>query len=83
VITEEGAHKGLLKVAIGISPFINKTIIVNPVHVRSVVSLTGDDLGDKDREGNVIHVSEYIDEDGKVVKADTIYTVPADAFRDK
>ena len=51
--------------------------------MRSVVSLTGDDLGDQDREGNVIHVSEHIDEDGRVVKDDAIYTVPADAFRDK
>jgi hypothetical protein len=63
---------------------ISKNILVNPVHVRSVVSLNGDDLGVQDKEGNVILVDEHIDEaTGQVSKESSCYVIPSDAFRDQ
>jgi hypothetical protein len=45
VINDGGAHDGLLRIQVAISPFVSRSIIVNPRDVVSVISLDGDDLG--------------------------------------
>lgn len=63
---------------------VSKNILVNPVHIKSVVSLDGDDLGEPDKDGNVILVDQHIVEStGEKVEESIFLTVPADAYRDK
>lgn len=52
--------------------------------MQSVVSLGDDDLGEDNKDGNVISVDKYIIEStGEEVTQQTAFTLPGDAYRDK
>ena len=59
VIKDAGENQGKLLINIAQSPFVSSTIIADASDVQSVVSLGNDDLGEDDREGNVIAVKKY------------------------
>lgn len=83
-VIEEGDHKGKLLINIGLSPFASKNIIADIKDIQSVVSLGNDDIGEDDRENNVISIQSYIDEtSGQNIDELAYFTLPGDAFRDK
>lgn len=79
----EGEFKGLLRVSVQMSPFVSKTLIVNPKHTMSLCAVGQDDLGEEDAEGNILFCSEYMDESTGVPERDGLFTLPADSHRDK
>ena len=56
---------------------------MNPRFTKSICALGDDDIGADDTEANLLHVSEYLDESTGVAMRDGLFTIPADAFRDK
>lgn len=70
-IIEQGEHTGKLLINIGTSPVASHNIIVDIKDIQSVVSLHNDDIGEDDKEGNVVMVEKYIDEaTGEIVNQD-------------
>jgi len=49
----------------------------------SLCAVGGDDLGEEDAEGNILHVSEYMDESTGLPERDGLFTLPADSHRDR
>ena len=58
----EGEFKGLIRVNVATSPFVSKSVIINPKHTMSLCSVGGDDVGEEDADGNILFASEYMDE---------------------
>ncbi len=80
---KEGEFKGLLRVSVQKSPFVSRTLIVNPKHTMAICSVGADDVGEEDADGNVIYASEYMDESTGVPEKNGFFTVPADSHRDR
>lgn len=59
-VIDQGENQGKLQINIGTSAFASKDIIVDVRDIKSVVSLNHDDLGEDDKEGNIVVVSKYI-----------------------
>lgn len=78
----ESAVDGHLKITIQKSPLVSTTITCAIRDVRSICALGDDDMGADDVNGNIVHVAQYADSNGDV-KQDGVFTLPADAFRDK
>lgn len=53
-VIEDGPNHGKLRITVGVSPFVSKNIIVEVKDLQSVVQLTHDDVGEQDKEGNVV-----------------------------
>jgi len=79
----EGEFNGLLRATIQKSPLVSYTVILNPKHTMSICSVGADDVGEDDAEGNIIHAKEYFDESTGIKEKNGLFTVPADAYRDK
>ena len=79
----DGEFKGQLRVTIQKSPFVSYNVIMNPKFTKSICSIGEDDLGADDAEGNILYASEYYQESDGTRHSDGMFTVPADAFRDK
>lgn len=56
---------------------------MNPRFTKSICALGDDDIGADDTEANLLLATEYLDESTGVAMRDGIFTIPADAFRDK
>ena len=56
---------------------------MHPRYTMSVCALGDDDMGADDSEGSILLAASYIDESTGVSMQDGLFTVPADAFRDK
>ena len=56
---------------------------MNPRFTKSICALGDDDIGADDTEANLLLASEYLDESTGVAMRDGLFTIPADAFRDK
>ena len=68
----------------GESAFTSTDIIVDIRDVKSIVSLGGDDLGEENKDGNVLKLSKYYDKKtGQWVNQERALTLPGDAFRDR
>lgn len=68
----------------GESAFTSSDIIVDIRDVKSIVSLGGDDLGEENKDGNVLKLSKYYDKKtGQWVNQERALTLPGDAFRDR
>ena len=53
-------------------------------NIRSVASLSNDDMGEEDVEANVVVVLNYYDvSKGEYVEGQTQFILPADSFRDE
>lgn len=78
----ESGENGELKLTIQKSIFVSYEITTNVKSVRSVCALGDDDLGADDCEGNIIHVSHFVDSNGDHHN-EGVFQLPADAFRDK
>ena len=79
----EGEFKNQIRVTVNKSPFVSHTLIMNPKHTKSLCAMGNDDLGEEDAEGNILHAAEYYDESTGTIHRDGMFTVPADAHRDK
>jgi len=79
----EGEFNGMLRATIQKSPLVSYTVILNPKHTMSVCSVGADDVGEDDAEGNILHAREYLDESTGNKEKNGLFTIPADAYRDK
>lgn len=79
----EGEFAGQLRATVQKSPFVSYTIVMSPANTMSVCAVGADDLGEEDAEGNVLSVSEYVVESTGKKEKGGIFTLPADAYRDK
>jgi len=83
-VIDQGEHYGKLDIAVAVSPFVSKHILVDIRDVKSVVPLPNDDLGVENRDGNVLLISKHIDlATGHLVSKETVLTLPGDAYRDR
>jgi hypothetical protein len=83
-VVEEGEHQGKLRITVGASAFVSYDILTDVKSVQSVVSLRNDDLGEEGLDGNVICVSNHINEKtGEVVNEPIALTLSGDAYRDR
>ena len=80
---KEGEFAGRLRVTVQKTPIVSYTIVVNPGNCRSICAVGADDIGEDDAEGNVLHVEEYFNESTGQTERQGLFTVPADAHRDK
>ena len=79
----EGEFKGLIRVNVATSPFVSKSVIINPKHTMSLCSVGGDDVGEEDADGNILFASEYMDESTGQPQKNGVFTLPADSHRDR
>ena len=77
----EGEYAGQLRLKISKSPIMSYNIIAKPQAVRSVCALGNDDMGADDVEGNVVAVDQYFNEETGQVEKDSVFALPADAYR--
>ena len=56
---------------------------MSPANTMSICSVGADDIGEDDAEGNVLHVEEYFNESTGQTERQGLFTVPADAYREK
>lgn len=83
-VISEGEHKGKLRITINTTLLSTRSIIADVKDVHSVLSLSNDDLGSDDTEGNVVIVHKHIDAaTGEQVNDVIALTIPADAYRNK
>ena len=80
---KEGEFAGKLRATIQKTPFVSYTIVMSPANTMSICSVGADDIGEDDAEGNVLHVEEYFNESTGQTERQGLFTVPADAYRDK
>lgn len=59
------------------------SVILNPKHTKSLCAIGDDDMGENDVDGNILMASEYLDESTGKIHRDGLFSVPADAYRDK
>jgi hypothetical protein len=59
-VIKDGENRGKLLITIAQSPFVSNFIIADVADVQSVVSVGNDDLGEDDRESNIIAVKKYV-----------------------
>ena len=84
IIKDEGAHKGLLNITVGTSPFSSEDIVVDVKDIQSIVALGNDNLGVENQDGNVIAVKRHFSKtEGKWIEQARALTLPGDAFRDR
>ncbi len=79
----EGEFNGMLRATIQKSPLVSYSVILNPKHTMSICSVGADDVGEDDAEGNILHAKEYLDESTGTKMQNGMFTIPADAYRDK
>ena len=61
-IIKAGEHQGKILVNYCDTPFSQRRIVADVKDIHSVVSLSNDDLGEQDRESNVIAINAYHEE---------------------
>lgn len=61
-VINEGPHKGKLRINVSKTILVSKNIIVDIKDIHSVVAMGHDDLGDDDKDNNIIAVYQHIDE---------------------
>lgn len=79
----EGEFAGFIRVTIQKSPFVSYNVIMNPKHTMSLCAVGADDMGEEDAEGNILYAKEYMTEADGERHQSGMFTVPADANRDK
>jgi hypothetical protein len=68
---------------VGNSAFSSTNIIVDVRDIVSIVSLGGDDLGEENKDGNVLAINRYFCvAEGKWIEEPRALSLPGDAFRD-
>ena len=80
---QEGEHAGLIRCKVQTTPFISRTVVMNPKYTKSICALGEDDMGADDTEANILYAAEYLDEGTGVAMRNGFFKIPADAFRDK
>jgi hypothetical protein len=84
IIKDGGAHHGHIHINIGESAFSSSDIIVDVRDIKSMVALGNDDLGEDNKDGNVLYIKRYFNKStGKWVEAPRALTLPGDAYRDR
>jgi len=79
----EGEFAGQMRVTVQRTALSSYSIVAHPKSTRAVCAVGADDLGEDDAEGNILHVEEYFDESSGQTMRHGMFTLPADAFRDK
>jgi hypothetical protein len=82
ISTIEHLENGNLSLKINKTPLVSYTITCHQNDIMSVCSIGDDDMGADDVDSNILHVTKYTNSEGEV-KQDGIYSLPADAYRDK
>mgnify|MGYP003349591053 CR=1 FL=1 len=77
-----GEHNGWLKITIHETPFCSKTITVNPAHIMSIASHSADTQGAQDTNKHIMHISQFVDSNGKVNNSPIVASLPADAYHE-
>lgn len=84
LIKDGSDHHGHLLVTVGETAFTSNDIIVDVKDIKSVVALGNDDLGEENKDGNVLLVNRYLDKStGQWVEQERALTLPGDAYRDR
>ena len=82
-VIKEGEFKGLLRMKVNKTLFSSYTVAVNPIDTKSLAAVGDDDMGEDDCESNILHAAKFVDERTGKIESNGIFTVPADAYRDK
>lgn len=53
-VIESGEHAGKLLITKAISPFVSESLIVDVRHIKSVVALGDEELGENSQDGNIV-----------------------------
>lgn len=77
----DGENAGKLRVKVQKSPLSSSWVTVHPKNAKSVVSLSGDDMGETDLDSNIVYLEDYLDESTGTVSSGA-FSLPADAYRD-
>lgn len=56
-VIESGEHAGKLQISKSLSPFVSESLIVDVRHIKSVVALGDEELGEDSRDGNIVTIS--------------------------
>jgi hypothetical protein len=84
IIKDGGENHGRLRISIAESFLSSSEIIADVKDVKSVMSLGNDDLGEENKDGNVLLINRYFDVSSKQwVENNRTVTLPGDAFRDR
>jgi len=84
IIKDGGENHGRLRITINETVLSTSEIIVDTKDIKSVVALGNDDLGEDNKDGNVLYVKRYFDKGlGKWVETERALSLPGDAFRDR
>jgi hypothetical protein len=79
---QSGEHQGWLNVTINETPFMSKTIKVNPVHIKSLSSYGMDTQGAQETNSFIIHIDQHLDSSGNLHTEELIALLPEEAYRD-
>ena len=83
-IEHEGNNAGKLRISVGTTTFSSRDLIVDVRDIKSVLSLSDNDLGRDNLDANLVVVSKHYDiTQEKVIEEETLLTLPADAYRDR
>lgn len=84
LVKDGSEHHGLLNINVGLSAFTSTDILVDVKDVQSIVALGNDDLGEENRDGNVLRITRYFDKrNNQWVEEERALTLPGDAYRDR
>lgn len=73
-----------MRLNISNSLFSTYNILADISAIHSCVALTNDDLGNDDRENNIVAVHKYVvEKTGEIKNESVLFALPGDAFRDK
>lgn len=84
IIKDGSENHGRLRIKIAETFLSSSEIIADVKDVKSVMSLGNDDLGEENKDGNVLVINRYFDTSNKQwVEKNRTVTLPGDAFRDR
>lgn len=83
-IEHEGNNAGKLRISVGTTVLSSRDLIVDVKDIKSVLSLSDNDLGRDNLDSNLVVVAKHYDAvQDKVIEDETLLTLPADAYRDR
>ena len=84
LIKDGSENHGRLRITINETIVASSEIIVDPKDIKSVVALGDDDLGEDNKDGNVLYIRRYFDVSTNAwVETERALSLPGDAFRDR
>jgi hypothetical protein len=84
IIKDGSENHGRLRISINETVLASSEIIVDTRDIKSVVALGNDDLGEDNKDGNVLYIRRYFDKaQNKWVDSERALSLPGDAFRDR